>query len=293
MRRIALAGVACVAMMGVFTALGLVSHEGSASDRRALEITGYSGDAMEPFLSPDGQYLLFNNSNDPKINTDLHWARRISDTSFEYGGRIEGANTAALEGVPSLDEDGMLYFISTRSYESTLSTVYRARFHAGRATGVELVDGLSLQTPGLLVFDAAISRDGETLYGSDGEFTGGPLPKSADLFVAQRVGNRFERLPASARIMANLNTPDLEYAPAISDDGLEIHFTRGTGFLFWRKTRIERATRASVSEPFGPPRTVVDNKRFPEAATYIPGGKGFCYHEKVEGQYRIFCRKRE
>ena len=56
------------------------------------------------------------------------------------------------------------------------------------------------------------------------------------------------KLLMNYRIMANLNTPDLEYAPAISDDGLEIHFTRGTGFLFWRKTQIERATRASMTE---------------------------------------------
>jgi hypothetical protein len=48
--------------------------------------------------------------------------------TFRYRGPIDGVNTAALEGVPSLDREGNLYFISPRNYQDTLSTVYRARF---------------------------------------------------------------------------------------------------------------------------------------------------------------------
>src|SRR5271156_637330 len=33
-------------------------------------ISGYQGNAMEPFISPDGHYLFFNNENDPKVNTN-------------------------------------------------------------------------------------------------------------------------------------------------------------------------------------------------------------------------------
>jgi hypothetical protein len=59
---------------------------------------------------------------------------------------------------------------------------------------------------------------------------------------------RFERLPDSSRIFANINTSALEYAAAISSDGLELFFTRMTGALFWRKLTIEHAVRPSAAK---------------------------------------------
>lgn len=35
------------------------------ADPERVTIQGYDGDAMEPFLSRDGRFLLFNNRNDP------------------------------------------------------------------------------------------------------------------------------------------------------------------------------------------------------------------------------------
>jgi len=83
---------------------------------------------MEPFLSRDGKYLFFNNSNDPRVNTNLHWATRIDDLTFQYKGEIQGVNTNALEGVPSMDRNSVFYFVSNRSYDQTASTIYRALF---------------------------------------------------------------------------------------------------------------------------------------------------------------------
>ena len=68
-----------------------------------VTIRGYNGEAMEPFLTRDGKYLFFNNSVDPQVNTNLHWAGRIDDLIFQCQGGIGGINTGALEGVPSLD----------------------------------------------------------------------------------------------------------------------------------------------------------------------------------------------
>src|SRR5688572_32714896 len=62
-----------------------------------VRIAGYDGPAMEPFLTRDGRYLLFNNSNDPRVNTNLHYARRIDDLNFQYLGELQGANTSALD----------------------------------------------------------------------------------------------------------------------------------------------------------------------------------------------------
>jgi hypothetical protein len=261
---------------------------GEFANPEPVAIVGYRGHAMEPFISRDGRYLLFNNLNQPSENTDLHWAERTTPLSFRYGGKIEGVNTGALEGVPTLDRNGMLYFVSTRSYEKTLSTIYRAKFEAGRATAVELVEGVSLKKPGIVNFDVEISPDGQFLYGVDGDLTGGPVPKTADLFVAKRVGDRFERLPNTAAIMANINTTALEYAAAISPDGLELFFTRLTGNLLSCRLTIEHAARKSADEPFGPSRTIHAITGFVEAPTVTGDGKALYYHAKIDGIHRIY-----
>jgi hypothetical protein len=43
-----------------------------------VRISGYAGSAMEPFLSPDGRYLFFNNENDPNVDTNLYFAERTA-----------------------------------------------------------------------------------------------------------------------------------------------------------------------------------------------------------------------
>ena len=66
-----------------------------------VTVNGYSGNLMEPFLSRDGNILLFNNLNSLPENTNLHWATKINDTTFQYKGEIAGVNTTELEGVPT------------------------------------------------------------------------------------------------------------------------------------------------------------------------------------------------
>jgi hypothetical protein len=276
------------AALGLLVALAATGEADDFAGPKPVEIVGYQGHAMEPFVSRDGHYLLFNNRNDPSENTDLHWADRLNDLSFHYRGKIEGVNTSVLEGVPSLDRQGNLYFISPRSYKDSLSTVYRAKFKDGRATGTELVQGLSSSKPGLVTFDAEISADGQHLYAAEGDFGGGSGPQSADIFIARRTADSFERSPDSARIMANVNTSALEYAPAISSDGLELFFTRASGVLLWRKLTIEHATRRSVDEPFGPSRTLAAIAGFVEAPSLTGDGKALYYHAKVDGTFRIY-----
>lgn len=247
---------------------------------------------MEPFITRDGQYLLFNNLNDPSENTDLHWAERVSDEEFRYRGKVTGANTKALEGVPTIDRSGNLYFVSTRSYEQTLSTIYRGRFDMGVVTGVELVEGISPRIPGIVNFDAEISADGEVLVGVDGDLTGGPLPKTADLFLARRAGNRFQRLPGDRGVFANLNTSALEYAPALSQDGLEIFFTRMSKSLFGASLTIEHAVRMAVDQPFPSSTTISSISGFVEAPSITGDGRGLYFHKKVDGVFRIFMTTR-
>ena len=191
--------------------------------RRVL-IPGYEGDAMEPFISRDGTQLLFNNRNDPRVDTNLHFATRIDELRFRYGGELGGANTRALEGVPSVDDAGQFYFISTRSHAETLSTLYTGRLRNGAVSAVALVSGVSRRQPGIVMFDAEISAGGSVLWFAEGEFTGGPNPRSADIGIAVREGAGFRRL--SPEILKNVNTSALEYAPAVSRDGLELFARR-------------------------------------------------------------------
>ena len=264
-------------------------------DPTRVTIKGYSDHAMEPFISRDGQYLFFNNSNAASVNTNLHWAERIDNLTFQYKGEIGGAgvNTAALEGVPSMDRNHVFYFVSTRDYEKTLSTLYRGTFANGVVSGVELVPGISLMKPGMVNFDAEISADGNTLYFVDAKFDAKGNPLTADIVIAERragIGNGagFARLASSASIMRQINTNALEYAPAISNSGLEIFFTRLEG----NTPVIYKALRANTSLPFELPTKIQAITGFVEAPTLSPDEKALYYHKsdngKSDGKFSIY-----
>lgn len=255
-------------------------------------IRGYEGDAMEPFISKDGRHLFFNNRNDPGVDTNLHFAQRVDDGTFDYRGEVKGANSRVLDGVPSLDQAGNFYFVSVRSYRETLSTLYSGRFQNGDVFRPEPVSGVSLQQPGMLIFDAEISADGNTLFVADGKFTGGALPKTADIVIAVREGSRFRRLAGSGDLLKNVNTQALEYAPAMSTDLLELFFTRFDHAGGWRSPVIYRAARASVTEPFGAPQRVAAASGFVEAATLSGDGRTLYFHRRDEKRYVIYRTSR-
>ncbi len=265
-----------------------------------VEIRGYDGGTMEPFISRDGHFLLFNSAKDAfgtgSKPPDLHYARRIDDSTFEYAGPLEGANSPDFDGGPTMDRDGQLYFSSTRDYGKRLATIYTGRFDGGgNVSGVDLAAGdLSKQQAGWLNMDAEISADGRTLYFADNQWdTRNKVPKSGDLHIATDVNGEFRRIGDSAKIMATINTEDLEYAAGISEDELEIFFNRTrfsfrSGKLAGADTRIMVATRASTTEPFGEPRQIESITGFVEGPTISPDGRNLYYHKKEQGQYRIY-----
>jgi WD40-like Beta Propeller Repeat len=251
-----------------------------------VTMVGYAGDAMEPFMTRDGRYLLFNNSNDPSVNTNLHFAERINELTFQYKGELKGVNTPALEGVPTMDRDHILYFVSNRSYDKTFSTIYRGVFSDGEVSGIELVPGVSRQVPGIVNFDVDVSPDGDMLYFVDSRFARDG-PETADIVIARRAGNAFRRTQDSGEIMKNINTSALQYAPCISADGLTLLFTRfrpdvGEGpwiFMSWR---------SSNKDPFGPPVRLAALDGFVEGPTLSPDEKSLYYHKKEGNQFVIY-----
>jgi hypothetical protein len=254
-------------------------------DARCANIVGYSGDAMEPFLTRDGRYLLFNSSNAPGQNTELHYARVRDELTFEYAGPLRGANSPVLDGVPTLTTDGELFFVSVRSYETTTSTVYRGRFVQGTVDGVALVDGLPRE-PGIVIFDVEVSADGNALYFARGAFRGGPVPESADLMVAVRNGASFTPSSARTAALAAVNTSGaLEYAAALSPDERELFFTRLVG----TQPTIYRTTRVSKDAAFGTPAPLAAITGFVEAPTLSADGQRVYYHKRDGGRF-VICR---
>lgn len=255
-----------------------------------VTLLGYSGDAMEPFLTRDGRYLLFNNLNEPSVNTNLQIAERVDDLTFRYRGELPGVNTDALEGVPTMDRNGRFYFVSTRSYDTTLSTLYAGNFVDGTVSGVALVPGISRLQPGIVNFDVDVSADGQTLYFVDGRFGADGL-EAADLVIARREGDAFVRLPNSAQILANVNTEDLEYAACISADGLRLLFTRlhlGAA----ASVSIFVAQRNATSEPFGPAVRLRALEGYVEAPTLAADESAIYYHQKDGEQFVLYRASR-
>lgn len=263
---------------------------GVFTNPQPVTIVGYSQDAMEPFISPDGKYLFFNSSNSAPP-TNLYYATRIDDTTYQFQGEIAGANGGGgtLSAVPSMDMNGVFYFISNRSYPQTFSTIYWSNFLSGAVSNVALVPGVSKDKLGDVNFDQCISPDGNTLYFVDGVFSGGAqVPEKATIAIARRKGDRFVRLKSSAKIMHKVNLGGLNYAPDISKSGLEFFFTRIPGPPTTPPPVIYTATRASTSKPFGKPRRIEAITGFAEAPALSPDEKSLYYHLNVSGTFVIY-----
>jgi hypothetical protein len=254
-----------------------------------VTIAGYVGDAMEPFLSRDGQWLFFNNAGGPN-DKDLFYATAVDTTTFAFQGALGGVNTAGVDGTPTMDASDGFYFVSTGAYNppAAYDTLYGGTFDriAGRVTGIAPLAGLAQGSTGWVSFDVEVSPDGSTLYFSDGLFSGHSFPDEANIAIAVWSGLRFERHRRSATLLANVNTADLEYAPCISADGRELFFTRLS--LSELETTTYRATRVDGSAPFGAPQRVSAVTGFAEGPTLSPDERSLYFHRNDGGVFALY-----
>lgn len=255
-----------------------------------VTVTGYNGHIMEPFLSRDGTILFFNNRNHPSDNTNLHWATKTSTLNFLYKGEIQNINTSSLEGVPTMDSNGVLYFVSTRSYNQTFSTLYRTTFNNGVATEASLVEGISKNQAGAVNFDVEVNASGTHLYFVDGTFDQHGGPYTADIVIAKKNGNAFERLSDSNELLKNVNTADLEYAACISADELELYFTRVAAPITASSSpKIYVAARSAINKPFRKPKLLTSVTGFVEAATISPDGTLIYFHKLENEKFVLYA----
>lgn len=260
-------------------------------------IAGYMGDAMEPFLSPDGSTLFFNSLNDG-IQTRLYYATRVDDSTFTYVGEVNGANEAnnpQLNAVASLDTTGNFLWVSVRDWPNTMDNLHRGDYSNGNVTNVNRVHGtFYVYQPGYIVMDAALTRDGSELYYCNAFFDTCTVPCTASLGIASRVNDStYNTVGNSASLLQHVNDTDYcVYAPQLSANGLELYFTRfPIGGL---NTEICVSVRPTVSDTFSSPLVLVtDFPNVPEAATVDSAGTLMYYHKKTNGVYTIYLRFRD
>ena len=264
-----------------------VGSRGTFSDPTPVTIAGYTGSAMEPFVSLDGRHLLFNTSNVAPAIPALQFAVRSGPRTFTYGGPIVGANQPGfLSGTPTMDRKGHLYFVSTRNYAGTLASVYTGRFESGVVTKVRAVPGVVAPAPGQVDFDVSVSPNGGSLYVSVGQFGNGSGPSRSGLVLFRRRGKGFVADPRSAAFLAAVNAAGpLVYAASVSADGRELFFTvadPGAGVV-----QIDQADRSSTSRPFGDVQRVAAISGFAEAPSLSADGTTLFYHLQVGKQFVI------
>ena len=268
-----------------------------------VTINGLSFDAMEPYISPNGNYLFFNSLNDG-INTKLYYATKVNDSTFNYVGELMGTNqttTPHLDAVADMDVDGNFYWTSTRNYPTELNNLFHGTFSSGNVNAIERVQGdFNMNTPGWLVMDHGISLDGQFLYFSNARFDNlncqGPCETT--LGVAQKDNaSTFSTLPNSLSILENINNINyIYYAPCISSDNLELYFTRylkgeiTSGTVF----EICVAVRSNSTAQFSTPKILFSENIsiLVEAPTLTVDKNIIYYHQKTNNSHKIMMRYR-
>jgi hypothetical protein len=262
-----------------------------------VTITGLTFDAMEPFISIDGNTLFFNSLNSGG-NTNLYYATKINDTTFNYVGMVAGTYDPAadhLDAVASLDSANNFFWVSLRA----LPNLHTGNYTAGNVINVSQVFGTCniLAPSGWIIMDAAINYSGNLLYYSNGYF--GPTftecvgaPCEAKLGIAQKINDStFNKTSYSDGVFTNINdTNYIVYAPQITKDGLEIYYTRILKGGF--NTEICVSVRTTLTDTFSLPNVIHSNLGyFPEAATPTTDKSKIYYHQKDSAlNYRIFLR---
>lgn len=268
-----------------------------------VTINGLSFDAMEPFISPNGNYLFFNNLNDG-INTKLYYATRVNDSIFNYVGELIGTNQTTapyLDAVADLDVNGNFYWTSTRNYPTELNNLFHGTFSNGNVSNIERVQGdFNMNTPGWLVMDHGISLDGQYLYFNNARFDEANCvgPCETTLGVAQKENrSTFTTLSHSDSILQNINDANyIYYAPCISSDNLELYYTRYLKGDITESTVFEIciAVRSNTSSNFSVPKVLFSETiaNLIEAPTLTVDKNIIYYHRKTSNSHKIVMRYR-
>jgi Tol biopolymer transport system component len=280
------------------------SHEAPAAasfgNETEVTITGYSGDAMEPFISGDGRYLFFNSLNTAS-DVRVYHAQKVSDTEFASCGELSGADSAgSLDAVPSMTDDGQFFWVTNDNYPKTYYTgafSFSSTSASGTVSSTASVSGDFYidKYPAELwtIMDAEISRDGGRLYYVNARYSANwTTLEEASIGTADKSGTEYIKNADTPAVFANINDPSYRvYAPSSSPDGRELFYTRilKTGGT---NTEICRAARASLAAPFGEPEVLSITGTMPEAPSLSRDGSKLYYHKKKDEVFHIYMMTR-
>lgn len=269
------------------------------SEPERVTILGYSDHAMEPDVSSDGRILFWNNSNASPPLTDLHWALRIDDTTFDYQGPLVEANApGVLDATPSMSDDLRLFFVSLR--DPGRGTLFWTRLR-GSPASLDPASPVPITRPewqAVQLDPEPVPAAGTPLYFAWHKDRGlleaallyGLAPPEMGIGIADWDGTRYVVRDAPDSTLPGVNTGAFrEYAPAVSADHREFYFTRwaGPGHL----PQIWMAVRGSTAEPFGSPVHMSQLAGFVEAATLTEDGRLY-FHKKVGDRFVIMLARR-
>lgn len=275
----------------------------SFGPEKDVNIVGLSFDAMEPFISADGNYLFFNNLNDG-INTKLFYATRIDDSTFTYIGELAGSNQITiphLDAVADMDSYSNFYWTSTRAYPNELDNLFRGTFNSGGVFNIARVQGdFYMNTSGWLVMDHSISLNGEYLYFNNARIESQNCQGVCETFigVARKLDTTtFNKLPNSNQILETINNANyIYYAPCISADNLEFYYTRYLKGTITPSTKFEIcvAVRKDSLDNFSDPKVLFSETilNLIEAPSLTVDKRVLYYHKKVGNSYKIVMRNR-
>jgi hypothetical protein len=255
-------------------------------------------DAMEPFISPDGNYLFFNSLNNGTTTT-LYYATKVNDSTFNFAGRLTGANLLTpphLDAVASMDSANNFFWVTTRNYPSTYNNLFHGSF-----TGTSVIDtgrvygNIYITTPGWIIMDACVNYNGSLLYYVNAYFnscTAG-LPCKSQLSIAQKVNDStYNKVATSAAQLYNVDdTNYLVYAENVTKDGLELYYTRIKKTT--TQTELCVAVRNTPTDTFSLPSVIYTNPAYIiEAPTLTTDKTRLYYHKKMTSNFKIYLRYR-
>ena len=269
-----------------------------------VTINGLTFDAMEPFISADGNYLFFNNLNDGNT-TKLFYANKVNDSIFNLIGELNGTNQTVvpyLDGVPDMDTLNNFYWTSTRNYPAELDNLFYGKFNAGNVTNIGRVQGnFNKNIPGWIVMDHGISYDGQLLYYNNARFDDANCQGicETELGIAEKINDStFSQIPNSNSILGGINDPNfIYYAPCISSDNLELYYTRYPKDTITLSTLFEIcvAVRNTSTANFSAPAVLFSETiaNLIEAPTLSSDKNRMYYHRKTPNSHKIVMRYRE
>lgn len=271
------------------------------SNEQKVTITGYDGDANEPYISRDGKYLFFNNVRGEN-GKDLFYAEKIDNLTFAFKGEIQGVNTPYVDGNPTMDANNNFYFITTRDLrpgDDFYKTIYTGVFENGALKNLKKVPGtINVEKKMWINMGVEITSDGNMMYTSNAKFkVGSDFPLEGDIRYALKEGEKFNIPQKEQEILKNINTNyAIEYAGEASNDGLELFYSQA---ILSRppQFKLYHAKRSNSDEPFGKPKFIAepfskDKNAFVEAPTLSADEKRLYYHKLSNGKFSIFMLSR-